>query len=964
MIKRIKLDNRILSDQTDLYALFYTVGGSFDFELRVAKEYISEGYVDIYRLVKDHNLLDGTEVRYHIAFEVRDYLFESLVIGDINKAKDEVLFDFSKDEGKAFSKTAERFSDYRTTPLYVTASQRSLIVNVSVLENRRIVCVLNQRNPSLFRSEDADLYYLLFETDITAFEFVLEDSMQPTVRLRGHRRENLSNYSYTGKTSKSETKLYEDLNSTFENFTTQDYLNVRNEINYSFSSFDKHVRFGSAYSKVTNAVDKIERIEVLQNEIDNASGYSEASVSALRGKIRDLIDGFTLYERHVYNNVYKQKTPSEFEGWVEAESDKAELYDLQNEEFILYLMPPDIIETDEVGYFTNFVLLMGEFFDNIWLYIEALSNVKEKNFYSEYQISSGFVDDALREMGLDKEVKFTEADLTEYFTGTENLKGVSEIISRRLLYNLPFLYKSKGTVSVVKQVLNIFGVPDGILDVYEFGSVKKDISAPVYNNDYEFYLGKQADDVLSLDVGSSSFASDASVEFVVNNFDAQDGNLIRFNADTSIDYAFSGSQFRLEVTNGGSMVYSSSYGFNDNDNWTYIGITKGADNSGSVYLWEQDPTGYGITNGFSASFDWGAGLGSFSEVELLSGSALSITEFRVFGSLLDSDEAQSHAEDVRSVAEKEYPETLDCRVKFYKPDSGSASLDAVEGDYTLTMTGVTQDDFGIDEFFNYSYIKYIPSEDMHSNKVRLEDKANSPSSLARSSRFTDYEFDEFPDDPNVLGVFISPTDKLNTAVVRRIGDFVELIPDDQETKDYSFTTLDENRKYLSEIPDTYSNLYIYHSLLKLFNRRIFSILRDFVPATTQLQYGLLVKNHILSKVRGYKHTKESEYYRNIVIREDARRTLVDSQQRGYHEITPIGAERTSRQYMDKVNLYDDHRISMRSDDSTVSTSIRNRTSTIKSDFYTKRLIFGARPLPPDSEEVDILKNAGASILVV
>ena len=962
----IKTDIKLnkIEDPYQLYMKQYSSGEVFQREVSVDKSKFYEGNIDIYNTLSDNNLLSGN-TSLNLSFEVRNPVKGDFLISDVNRARDEIAFDYTDMDKQDFTDMVGRLSDYTEQPMYVkSGDQRSLVVNVVSYKNQMVVFVLNDRNSALFRGESIDVFYSIYETEIDNYTLTEQDQVEPTVILNNHRTKNLTNYDGEGRREQSKEKTYEQLNDKIEQFTTQDYMNLKEELNYSFEEFENHIRFGSAYSKVTNADEKMKNIQDYQDQLDNGSSMSSGSMKNIKDSIRDIIDNFTSYEQYYYDEIYQPKTDSEYKTWLENRKEEAELYDLQNEEFILYLFPPDIIENDETGYFTNFVLLMGEFFDNIWLYIKAMSNIKEKNFYSDYQISSKFVNDALREMGINKEVKYTESDLNDYFTGTDNLKKVSEIISRRLLYNLPFMYKSKGTISVIKQLINVFGIPDGILDIYEFGSSKTGVSGTQFYNDYDWYLEVDVGDEVTIDITDQDISEPTTTEIILNNING-DGRIYTYNNQDYVAIESSGSVARLNIYNSGSVVHQTDYFLNKNDQWTYIGITHESNNGGSVYSWQQDKGGYGITNAYSSSFAWTQAIDGFSNITLLDNTGASITEFRIYESILTELEAQSHADDFRSIAEEDYPETLHTRFKFYKPDGNTYdSIVSLENDYTASFSGnITEDNFKIDEFFNYSHLKYIPSEDGRHQNVRIEDRVNTSESLTRFTRTTDFEYEELSKDSNILGVFISPTDKFNEAIVRRIGDYVNLIPSDTEDSRYRFSNLEDNKKYLSEISDNYSDMYIYNSLLQIFNQRIFKLLKDFVPASTQLEYGLLIKNHILNKVRGYTHKKSAEAHRNYEIVIDNSRQFNNNQpQNIYQEINDVDAIKRANYQFDKVNVEDKDKLILYSDGSDVQLSIKN-PSQLKTDFYTKRIIKGFGALPPDPDEIETLQNAGASILV-
>ena len=49
------------------------------------------------------------------------------------------------------------------------------------------------------------------------------------------------------------------------------------------------------------------------------------------------------------------------------------------------------------------------------------------------------------------------------------LKRVNQEIHKRLYHNLVTLYKKKGTKAGLRQLINLYGIPDTILRIDEFG---------------------------------------------------------------------------------------------------------------------------------------------------------------------------------------------------------------------------------------------------------------------------------------------------------------------------------------------------------------------------------------------------------------------------------------------------------------------------------------------------------------
>ena len=71
------------------------------------------------------------------------------------------------------------------------------------------------------------------------------------------------------------------------------------------------------------------------------------------------------------------------------------------------------------------------------------------------------------------------SDLTNYITASQEAlftptDNITKEIYKRLYHNLPLLLKQKGTVAGLRNLINIYGIPDTILRISEFGGRDKD----------------------------------------------------------------------------------------------------------------------------------------------------------------------------------------------------------------------------------------------------------------------------------------------------------------------------------------------------------------------------------------------------------------------------------------------------------------------------------------------------------
>lgn len=129
---------------------------------------------------------------------------------------------------------------------------------------------------------------------------------------------------------------------------------------------------------------------------------------------------------------------------------------------------------------TVFLLIWAKFFDEIKLYIDAVSNLKNVS-YENFDITpDSLLYDIGKINGIELPSLFKGANLEQLFKGinyTDNPKQsqlslltIQNTIWRRILISLPYLKRRKGTLESIKSIFRSVGVePDNIFTIREYG---------------------------------------------------------------------------------------------------------------------------------------------------------------------------------------------------------------------------------------------------------------------------------------------------------------------------------------------------------------------------------------------------------------------------------------------------------------------------------------------------------------
>jgi hypothetical protein len=143
--------------------------------------------------------------------------------------------------------------------------------------------------------------------------------------------------------------------------------------------------------------------------------------------------------------------------------------------------------------------MLGQQFDTLYLYYGEVSNKYNADNRIDAGVSRDLISDILKDFGIKiYQNNFSTDDLYSSFLGiTNNLSLLpptgSELITnyvtasnevipleninvetyKRIYHNLPLLFKKKGTVEGLRLLINLYGIPDTILRISEFGGKNK-----------------------------------------------------------------------------------------------------------------------------------------------------------------------------------------------------------------------------------------------------------------------------------------------------------------------------------------------------------------------------------------------------------------------------------------------------------------------------------------------------------
>ena len=347
---------------------------------------------------------------------------------------------------------------------------------------------------------------------------------------------------------------YNNYNQLVSSFTGSYYQAVLNSlanqtvnINVDYSQCAGFARYSSVENRLSNFVFKIDEIEGYQAEI-NTNTPLTASNSALKNSvtkasssINDIIATFDGFESYLYftsssltSSIVEitLETGSYFEyniapwpksgslqpytlypsssttvqSWYATASNVALAYDIDNKDILLDIIPSYIVEDpDNYAPYILFVNMTGQYFDNIWIYIDKLTDVWDNDNNLNKGISQGLVYDWLESFGVKLYNSQGNQSVLDYnvggYSGSVNFNGdyspSSSFLNnvprkdlviesyKRIYHNLPYLFKTKGAHGGLQSLITVFGITGSILPIKEYGGM----------NDYQDLKGYTTDKI-------------------------------------------------------------------------------------------------------------------------------------------------------------------------------------------------------------------------------------------------------------------------------------------------------------------------------------------------------------------------------------------------------------------------------------------------------------------------------------
>jgi plasmid maintenance system antidote protein VapI len=323
------------------------------------------------------------------------------------------------------------------------------------------------------------------------------------------------------------------------------------EINIDFSDYSEFVHFSSAQARLENFYYKLSLIEQYTinsslSQTTSSSLYTTSSQIIWDNKIDEIITNFDGYEYYLYFSsesyswpktnssppfINYNTTTSIAIDWFTTQSISSSFFDAENVNALVNTIPLYLKEDQSNEQYNLFINMIGQNFDNVWIYSKDITNKFNADNRLNYGISKDIVAQAIRDLGVKLyQNNFSSTDVYSSLIGLtlsgstfnipyvtsslptptgfeyintfitssdpnslEPLDDVNKEIYKRIYHNLPYLLKKKGTPEGLRTLINIYGVPDTILRINEFGGSDSSTWDNFQNQfNYEFFTTESA----------------------------------------------------------------------------------------------------------------------------------------------------------------------------------------------------------------------------------------------------------------------------------------------------------------------------------------------------------------------------------------------------------------------------------------------------------------------------------------
>jgi len=725
-------------------------------------------------------------------------------------------------------------------------------------------------------------------------------------------------------------------------------------LNCDFREFDNFVHFGSAEERLRNFHHKMGLLEYYDERLtllnptpaipEASSSYSLNNILDARNKRNNILGSFDAYEEYLYyqSSSYESSsfgvwypttwpksnnttpytnfsyTSSQVESWFVGIISSASAFDAQNPHTLAKTIPGHVHDDQVNQQYILLVNMIGHYFDILYGYIKGLTDIHDRNESLFEGFSKDLVYHVAQSLGVDFSNGNTLDDLWKYLLGTDqdgNLlseydgqtsDGTKEIW-KRIVNNLPYLLKTKGTERGLRALINCFGIPQTILRIREFGGPE-----PSFENQTDWsydkfsystivgYNGATGGDVnqkisvpwVGMTENGGAFPRTIQLRVAMAPSQSKDQTILKLANDDIIVEAVNGDALRLTVNGSSVEVSSSIY----DGTFHLLSITR--DGTDTTLIAKKANYGKVVSTVSASVADVSTAISTLyvpSDVTVAANNSHSATiftgsvqELRLWNSVLQERILDNHAlaptsfqgsdsdtysGNTSSFADLAFRLTLGSNAhKVNYAATASVSSSHPNQGIAYFTNAVTYPKMGT--FTNFAVSSSIPHVETYyqewpdlganrtvANKIRIDSTIVAGNNqLFHNSSVVRSLSDDNPPDSSRLGVYFSPTNEVDQDIAEQFGGLSidDFIGDPSYYELVNYPGLEALKYQYTKKYGRRNNPQAYIRLLASFNSSLFQLIKKLVPYRANTQVGLVIEPTLLDRSKWPSQTPSYE----------------------------------------------------------------------------------------------------------
>ena len=741
-----------------------------------------------------------------------------------------------------------------------------------------------------------------------------------------------------------------------------DYQKTTTDLNLEAddTGFGNFIHFSNVETRLRNFKKKLELIEGYNTDSSSLLNVSSSltqieSIEAKRQRVKNSFDPFEHY-MYFESSSYVSSSDGQFHDtswpktnssspytleavssatattWFDNMISSASDYDQRNMNSLRNSLPEHIYADTENNVFLEFMDMVGQQFDEVWTYTKSITDLNVRVNKLSEGISKDVAVHYAQALGLDL---FSGNDLLTLPTyllgkntdGTDKYESpqeeVTEKIWKRILANLPFFVKTKGTERALRGLLNCYGIPSTMLRVREYGGPDKGtrVSYEIKRKFTRAMDFKAAQFLKSnWKAGSDGLIPDTiEFRFRTPHSVGSSGSMVLLQKDDNFaihlqDNGTTDNYGHLRFTISGSdgsvnYITSSLQPFYNDEFWSVMLTRKSASNGvefddDSIYAsssfelttkyYEQsrqkilyqdsqsmEITSSAINAAFTSSGHIFLGGSGSSFGTQFSGSLM---EYRLWTEPLSSSVFDNHVRVPKAYNGNHYSSSYDKLAVRYQLDENKDFSNATKSTASNTAHDLSYETQTISAsgfLGNFSRtltdqeklrVPSVGPSRRNATKIRIEDSdiprdIEGVGSLLIDQRREKSNDDFAPLDDHSLGIYFSPVDIVNEDIIYSIADFNfdDYIGDPRDESKPIYKDLRDLRREYFKRYDMSNNFFDYLRILQFYDSSVYETLRQFVPARAKTSVGVLIEPNILERSKQIVNTEtefENTFYEN------------------------------------------------------------------------------------------------------